>query len=243
MGFLKYFFVLFCLTAGSLLTVGQGYEIKVKISNLADKQIILGHYLSKSMFPDDTTKLDSKGNGVFSGKKMLPGGMYLIYLPNGRYFDVAIGEDQVFTLETDTVDLINSLVVKGSEENQLFLDFQLYMGSLRIQADSLTQMLKTQTDTQEKIQLIAKLKKVNEDRIARIESIKKDHPELFISDFLMATLDIAVPDPPKDENGVVIDSTWQYFYYRNHYFDNFNFTDPRMLRTPFYEDKIMTYLN
>lgn len=243
MGFLKYFFVLFCLTAGSLLTVGQGYVIKVKISNLADKQIILGHYLSKSMFPDDTTKLDSKGNGVFSGKKMLPGGMYLIYLPNGRYFDVAIGEDQVFTLETDTVDLINSLVVKGSAENQLFLDFQLYMGSLRIQADSLTQMLKTQTDTQEKIQLIAKLKKVNEDRIARIESIKKDHPELFISDFLMATLDIAVPDPPKDEYGVVIDSTWQYFYYRNHYFDNFNFADPRMLRTPFYEDKIMTYLN
>jgi thiol-disulfide isomerase/thioredoxin len=243
MAFLKYFFVLFCLTAGSMLTVGQGYEIKVKISNLADKQIILGHYLSKSMYPDDTTKLDSKGNGAFRGKKMLPEGMYLIYLPNGRYFDVAIGEDQVFTLETDTVDLINSLVVKGSEENQLFLDFQLYMAGLRMQADSLTQMLKTQTDTKEKIQVIAKLKKVNEDRIARIESIKKDHPGLFISDFLMATLDVAVPDPPKDEHGAVIDSTWQYFYYRNHYFDNFNFADPRMLRTPFYEDKIMTYLN
>ena len=40
----------------------------------------------------------------------------------------------------------------------------------------------------------------------------------------------------------MIDSTWQYYYYRNHYFDNFNISDPRLLRTPFYEDKIMTYL-
>jgi len=239
---LRNLLVLLCLTALSIATAGQGYEIKVKITGLADNQVILGHYLSKSMYPDDTAKIDSKGYGVFSGSKKLPGGMYLIYLPSSRYFDVVIGEDQAFTIETDTLDFLKSMVIKGSDENQLFLDFQRYMASLRAQAESLTQLIKSQSDSKEKEQLTTKLKEINENRISRIESIKKDHPGLFISEFLMATLDVTVPDPPKDENGVVKDSAWQYYYYRTHYFENFNVADPRMLRTPFYEDKIMTFL-
>jgi thiol-disulfide isomerase/thioredoxin len=242
MKILRNYLVLLCLTVFSICSVGQGYEIKIKVNGLTDKKLILGHYLSKSMFPDDTVKLDSKGYGVFRGNKKLPGGMYLIYLPSSRYFDIVIGDDQIFTIETDTLSFVNSMVIKGSEENQVFLDFQRYMASLRMQADSLTQMIKSQSDLKVRESLTAKLKKINNDRIGRIESIKKDHPTLFIADFLKATLDVVVPDPPKDEKGVVKDSTWQYFYYRNHYFDNFNISDPRLLRTPLYEDKIMTYL-
>jgi thiol-disulfide isomerase/thioredoxin len=242
MVFLRNYFILFCLTVFSVYTTGQGYDIKIKINGLADKQLILGHYLSKTMYPDDTVKLDNKGYGVFRGSKKLPGGMYLVYLPSSRYFDLVIGDDQVFTIETDTVDFLKSIVIKGSEENQLFLGFQKYMVSLRSQADSLTQMIKSQSDSKMKEQLTDKLKKINDDRIGRIESIKKNYPMLFISDFLMATLDISVPDPPKNENNVVKDSTWQYYYYRKHYFDNFNIADPRLLRTPLYEDKIMTFL-
>ena len=32
--------------------------------------------------------------------------MYLIYLPNSSYFDVIMGEDQIFSLEIDTADFI-----------------------------------------------------------------------------------------------------------------------------------------
>lgn len=241
MKFLRYVFVL-CLSVTSPFIAGQGYEIKLKINGLAEKQVILGHYLSKTMYPDDTASLDRGGNGVFKGHKELPGGMYLVYLPNSSYFDVVIGEDQTFSIESDTLDFLKSLVIKGSEENQLFLDFQRYMISLRTQADSLTQLIKATADPKDREQLTGKLKKVNEDRISRIENTKRERPGLFISDFLVATLDVKVPDPPKDKNGLVKDSTWQYYYYRNHYFDNFDISDPRLLRTPLYEDKIMTFL-
>jgi thiol-disulfide isomerase/thioredoxin len=239
---LRNFSALLCFIVFSLNTICQGYDIKVQINGLADKQVILGHYLSKSMYPDDTVKIDSKGYGEFKGSKKLPGGMYLIYLPNSRYFDIVMGEDQVFTIETDTIDFLKTMVIKGSDENVIFLDFQKYMALLRVQADSLTQLIKSQSSSKEKELFTAKLKEINENRIARIENIKKDHPGLFVSDFLMATLDVIVPTPPKDNNGVVKDSAWQYYYYRNHYFDNFNIADPRMLRTPLYEDKIMTFL-
>lgn len=225
-----------------MLVSGEGYEIRIKINGLTHQQIILGHYLSKSMYPDDTVKLDDKGVGTFKGPKKLPAGMYLVYLPNSRYFDLVVGEDQVFSVETDTLDFLNNMVIKGAEENQVFLDFQRYMADLKTEADSLTRQLRNAGNAGERQKLSDALKALNENRIARIENIKKEYPGYFVADFLRATLDIKVPDPPKNDQGK-IDSTWQYYYYRAHYFDNFDISDPRLLRTPFYEDKVMTYLN
>jgi hypothetical protein len=235
-------FILSCLVLFSIFTSGQGYDIKIKINGLTEKQLILGHYLSKSMYPDDTTLLDNKGSGIFAGTRKLPGGMYLIYLPNSRYFEIIIGEDQSFSVEVDTTDFLKTLSIKGSDENQLFLDFQRLMVTLRKQADSLSLLLKNQTDQKSNAAITDKLRKINDTRIALINKTNQEHPDLFVATFLKATLETEVPDPPKDENGNVKDSAWQYYYYRNHYFDNFNISDPRLLRTPFYEDKIMTYL-
>jgi hypothetical protein len=223
-------------------TNGQGYEIKIKVNGLASKQVILGHYLSKTMYPDDTASIDNKGTGVFKGNKKLPSGMYLIYLPNTSYFDVIVGDDQVFSIETDTIDFLHTLEIKGSDENTVFIAFQKYFAGLRSQADSISVLIKNENDPAIKEGYTSQLRKINEKRIERIGLIKKEHPALFVSDFLRATLDVNVPDPPRDEKGALIDSNWQYYYYRNHYFDNFNFSDPRLLRTPFYEDKIMNYL-
>jgi len=240
---LTYFLLILFFTVISFQASAEGYKIKVKINGLINKQVILGHYLSKTMYPDDTISLDSKGSGIFTGNKKLPEGMYLIYLPNSNYFDLAVGADQEFSVEADTVDFLNSLTFEGSEENEVFLEFQRFFASLRKQADSITTLIKLETDRAAKDRLTADLKKVNDLRIGKIATIRKEHPDLFISDFLNATLEITVPDPPKDEKGAVVDSNWQYYYYRTHYFDNFDFTDARLLRTPFYEDKIMTYLN
>ena len=58
---------------------------------------------------------------------------------------------------------------------------------------------------------------------------RRNIPDFLSADFLNATLDMPVPDPPRDEKGNITDSTWQYYYYRKHYFDNFNISDPRLL--------------
>jgi thiol-disulfide isomerase/thioredoxin len=236
-------FTLILANACALSTAfSQGYEIKARIRGLKDTAIILGHYFNKSMYPDDTAQIDKKGNAVFKGDRPLPGGMYLIYLPSTRYFEMILGDDQVFSLETDTVDFIESLSYKGSEENQVFLEFQRFMINLRKEADSVQNLIKGTTDEIQKENLYEQAKKINETRIAYIEKTASDHPDLFVSRFLKATLDINVPDPPRDSKGNIIDSTWQYYYYRNHYFDNFDIADPRLLRTPLYEDKVMNYI-
>jgi thiol-disulfide isomerase/thioredoxin len=238
----KYFFILANLCSMTSV-LSQGYDIKVKINGLKDTTIILGHYLNKSMYPDDTAIIDKKGYGVFKGNRPLPEGMYLIYLPSTRYFEMIIGEDQSFSLETDTADFSQSLSYKGSEENQIFLAFQRFIVALRKEADSVQTLIKSTTDESKKEKLYEQVKKINESRIAYIEKVASDYPGLFVARFLKATLDIEVPDPPRDADGNVIDSTWQYYYYRNHYFDNFDIADPRLLRTPLYEDKVINYIS
>jgi thiol-disulfide isomerase/thioredoxin len=240
--FFKRVSLLFLSFLISAYSFGEGYDIRIRVNGLHDTTLILGHYLSKSMYPDDTIRLNNKGMGQFTAKKHLPEGMYLIYLPSSRYFEIIMGSDQDFFIEVDTVDFLKSMTIKGSEENQIFLDFQRYMVSLRKQADSLTSGIKSEKDSKAREKLANSLKKVNDTRVAHIESICREHPALFVSDFLKATLDVIVPEPPRDEKGNIKDSTWQYYYFRKHYFDHFDISDPRLLRTPLYEEKIMNYL-
>jgi len=118
------------------MTSGQGYRIKVTVNGLSDTTIILGHYFNKSMYPDDTVLVNNEGAGTFKGQNLLPGGMYVIFLPNTKFFEILISDDQDFYIETDTVDFIDNIKIKGSEENSIFFSFQKYMKSLAKKAEA-----------------------------------------------------------------------------------------------------------
>jgi hypothetical protein len=219
----------------------RGYDIRIQIDGVSNVEIILGHYLNKSMYPDDTALVNSKGLGSFSGEKLLPEGMYIIYLPSGQYFQIMMGSDQDFKITTDTLNFVNNAKIEGSTDNQIFFDFQRYMILKQKEIEQLQAQLKQEENSKEKEKIRMKINELAEERRNRIETINSEYPDLFVSTFLTATLDIKVPDPPKNQDGT-IDSAWQYHYYRSHYFDNFDPADGRLLLTPLYEDKVMNYL-
>lgn len=239
---LKYslsFFIIFNLF---IVAKGQGYEIKLRINNLSDTSVILGHYFNKSMYPDDTIRLNKKGIGTFKGQNSLPGGMYIIFLPSTKFFEILISDDQKFSIVADTANFIDNIKVEGTNENSVFFNFQKYMKSIKEKADSIQKLISNTDINEEKEMYRQQIKEININRINHINDIVEETSGLFVSKFLKATLDIVVPDPPKDKDGNIIDSTWQYYYFRNHYFDNFDISDVRLLRTPIYEDKIMNYV-
>ncbi len=239
---LKYFIPALLILTLPEITYGQGYAIKVKINGLSDTTIILGHYFDKSMYPDDTVWVDNEGTGTFKGQNALPGGMYVIFLPNTKFFEILISDDQDFYIETDTVNFLDNIKIKGSDENSVFFGFQKHMKALSKRAEVLKKMIDDTDNSELKKEHRTELEDINKERINHINFIVEKNPGTFISKFLKATLEISVPDPPKDEEGNIIDSTWQYYYFRNHYFDNFDISDARLLRTPIYEDKIMNYI-
>ena len=239
--FFKIAALFFVLVVCSFRLNAQGYEIKIKIPALKDSSVLLGHHFANSLYPDDTIKLDKKGMGVFKGKKPLPGGMYIVFLPTKKYFDILIGENQVFSIVADTGNFLKTVKFTGSPDNQLFFEYQNLIADKREVANKLMDRKKKSTNAAQKDSITKALDKLNQEVVGYTKKTLAENPKLFFTTFLKAIQEIDVPEPPKNAQGKIIDSAFQYKYYRKHYFDNFNYTDARLLRTPLIEEKIKNY--
>ncbi len=233
----------------SLSMFPQGHNIKVRVKGIADADIILGYHKDKNLIPVDTAHADKSGWAVFKGDKKYIDGVYLIYLPTRTYFDFIMGDDQDFTIETDTADLIGDLKITGSPDNEVFLKYQKYMTDLGEQAQKIEKKLKEAKDDKTKEKYQNQLKELNDQRIKYVKELAAKYPDLFVSKFLLATIDVQMPDSveeriKKEAGGVdSVEALKRYLWYKNHYFDNFDISDPAMLRTPFYSNKVDYYLD
>jgi thiol-disulfide isomerase/thioredoxin len=234
-------YLAFLLVFSSLQTMAQGYEIKVKINNLRDTSIILGHHFASNLLPDDTVRLDKSGAGTFRGKEKLKEGMYFLYLPSRQLFDFLIGSDQVFSLQTDTADMVKQVVVNGSTDNELFFTYQRYLTEKRGNQRELQAKMQGMPESPEKEEIRSELQVIDQEVMAEVDKIIAQSGKTFFGTFIKATKEIEVPDFPRDKDGNVLDSAFKYHYYRQHYFDNMDYTDGRLLRTPIYEDKFKVY--
>jgi thiol-disulfide isomerase/thioredoxin len=221
---------------------GKGYLIQFRLKGMKNDTIILGQRFNQSYIRKDTAILDGSGKGVFKGKEALPQGMYLVYLPDNRFFDLILGEDQFFSFENDTSDLLTNMKVTGSVENEAFYAYQIYLKDKRAEAMALQEKMKNAANKSDSTRYSDQLKALNKEVQDHISKTIDENKGTFLSVFLLALQDIDVPDLPRDENGNITDSLFQYRYYKTHYFDNFDISDVRLLRTPIYEQKVMTYI-
>jgi len=223
--------------SSSVFSQKKGYTIDITVKGLKDTTIILGHYLGKSMYPDDTIQLDKSGKGVFKDKTTLGQGLYIVYLPDGKYFELLMGTDQEFSIYNDTLDLVKNLNITGSPDNTLFADFQRFMLQKRDQMEEMQKNYAAATDDKEKEKIKTAIQELGKERITKINSTVKENPTLFASTFLKATLETDVPE------SIQHDQEKAYQYYKKHYFDNFDLSDVRLMLTPLYEDKMLHYLD
>ena len=105
----------------------QGYKINVHIGGLSNDTLLLGYHFGDKQFIVDTLLTDNKGSGTFQGEKKLPGGIYLIVIPQRRYFEVLISDNQHFYVSTDTTQLFSQLKFRNSPENERFVAYQRKM--------------------------------------------------------------------------------------------------------------------
>ncbi len=239
-----------------LLFAGQGfaagYKIKTQVVGLKDTTLLLGHHFGKKKYVVDTIKVDSKGVGTFTGDTLLNGGIYLVILPSMNYFELLIDKDQEFEIKTDTADLVKNLSFKGSDDNVEFLNYQNFMVVKQKRSAEIREELKKL----EGRDTLNPKKKEKEEIDAQRAALKTEHEAIdkeitaywdniinspkktLLASVLKAMKEIDVPDAPKNDKGVITDSTFQFRYYREHFFDNVDFSDARLLRTPILESKI-----
>jgi len=214
----------------------QGYQIDVAIKGVRDSSLILGHYSrSNTQFaPKDTAKADSEGNMVFKGTTNLPGGLYVILLPgNKRWIELVYsGKETHFSIATDTTDIIGNMKITGSNENQLFYTYQNELKSKAQRIEALNRDKGPDFQT--------KLSASQEDFKAYRRKFLSDNKDSFTVKLLKMSSDPEIPAAPKLASGKT-DSMWVFNYYKAHYWDDYDFSDSRILNTPFLEPRLDRY--
>ncbi|WP_138993419.1 thioredoxin-like domain-containing protein [Larkinella sp. C7] len=229
----------FCFTAFLLLLSApfvraqssEGHLVTAKIKGLANKTAYLAHFYGQTQFtPRDTATADAEGRLVFDGPKELPGGLYMIVVDAKPVLQLVIGE-QRFSIEADTVNVIESMKVTGSRENELFYGYQKFLSKKYGEISAL------QKSGGSASQIAAGQKEVE---AYRKDFMAKNANTLTVKLFRAAE-EPEIPEAPKLANGRP-DSNFVFNYYRNHFLDGFDFSDERLMRTHFLQTKLDRYL-
>ncbi|WP_431212966.1 DUF4369 domain-containing protein [Puia sp. P3] len=98
-----------------------GHSIRLHLKPYTAGKVYLGYYYGKIKALADSAQLNASGEGVFSGKDRLPGGVYFVVSPaRSILFELLIDSAQHFSIAADTASLPNSVVFTGSQENIVF---------------------------------------------------------------------------------------------------------------------------
>ncbi len=236
--FCKLFLFSFFTFLSLNLFAQDAYNIKVKIDNYENDTCILAYRLGKQTYVKDTiTKKNKKGEFVFTGSKSLKGGIYLILTkPENLYLEFLVSNDEdqknmsLSTKLDDTRDLSRNLKVQGSADNLAFLDYLKFLAEIREKDNKLGEKFASETNETKKkeIQLEREglSKKVKEYQLNLI----KEHPDYLCASLIAASLQPEVPAGLSRADG--------YYYYKARYWDNFNWADARLIRTPIFKNKI-----
>jgi thiol-disulfide isomerase/thioredoxin len=223
----------------SSLTFAQ--KIKFKISNHPDTTVNLVRYFGKGLYYADTAEMK---NGIveFDGSKQ-KNGILALFLPDQKLLEFVFNSEEV-NIESTYPDLMGTAKVKKSEENKIFSAYVTFINTERKKASVFADQLKKQEKGSEEYEnLKKKISETTDKVVAYQQSIVDNHWDKLVSRIVKMSMDIEIPDPPKDENGVVLDSNFSFNYFRDHYFDNFDFNDDRLVRTPIFHTKMANYFS
>jgi thiol-disulfide isomerase/thioredoxin len=217
----------------------NGYEIKVTLKPFKNQYIYLGHYYGKQLPIIDSAKVNEKSEAVFKGDKKLGGGIYLIGYPDRSHnFEILIDKNQKFSVVADTTK-IQSIAFQNSPENAEFKAYQQFMMKNGLLLDSLAKKRRT-VSPQDSVKMTAQMEAIN-------EKIKKYRNDIIAKEgnSLLAALLKAMkePDVPQNDPAAKTDSMFAYHYFKKHYWDGVNFYDDRLIRTPFFENRIDRYMD
>ncbi|MFC2114500.1 redoxin domain-containing protein [Bacteroidota bacterium] len=234
--------IVFLLVCGPVTKLySQAYEIKVKFKTYQNNQVYLGFHYGNNKFIRDTAEVNNKGIAVFSGKEAIPGGIYLIIIPDKNYFEFIFSENKIY-METDTGDFVANMNVIESEENKIFYSYLRFMQETHIEKLAYEKQYELIKSDSIKVEQIKKdIRALDQKVIDYRQNIINTHPDFLFSKVLAAMVE---PEPRQklvDESDSVY-TNYLYGFYQLHYFDNIDLSDERILRTPVYEPKVDRFL-
>ncbi|MCX2744745.1 DUF5106 domain-containing protein [Mangrovivirga sp. M17] len=236
-----FLFIFFVSTIISFSSAAQnGYELDITVADMPEKEVFLGYYFDGKTYAKDTVNTDSEGHLVFSGEEPLPEGVYFLMADKQKLFDFTVGNDQHFKLIAPTQNYIADMKIEGSKGNELFYKNMRFNFEQNQKAKPYLSVLKDSTANEDELNAAQKeFDKINQEVLVFQDSVIANYPNSVLGKMMSANKPVDVPESMKD------DREQAYEYYKTHFFDNIDLSDPIYLRLPnqVIKEKLDTYFD
>ena len=229
--------VLVIFLFGSVSVSSQpGYSISVTVKDAPEATIRLAYHVGGQQYVRDSLTTDPGGSCRFIGAEKLAPGVYMIVLPGNVFFEFLISDDQYFDISCDSKDPVATLAFRGSEENNRFLAYQRKWKALQEEAVKISTEIgnvnKSGGDASAlKEKLNAQEKKMKD----FLHQTAMENKGTLLGAIARSIIPVEPPSPKipagtanRDSVARVISYTW----YKNHFFDNIDFSQPGLIRSP-----------
>ena len=220
-------------------TKSVGHNIEITLKPYKNTKVYLGTNYGQNRVLADSAILNEASLGYFKGKEKLTPGIYFIVSPKySILFEFLVDEGQQFKIIADTLNLLDHQII-GSKDNDIFSNYSKTMNQLGAQRNQLEQAYNSAATASDSAKYLQALKKMDTSFKEERQKIMTSAPNSMMRFFLDVLQRPDVPAIPII-NGMA-DSTYPFYYVKNHYWDNVVFNDNRLLRTPFFEAKLDEY--
>ncbi len=227
------------VAAKPVTTTATGHNIAITLTPYKKTWVYLGSYYGKGKTLSDSAFLNEKSIGAFKGSTKLTPGIYFVVSPQySILFELLVDAKQQFSIVADTLKK-DGTIITGSFENDLFKkysDFSVVKGKALSELNARFSAAKTKEDS---ARLRSEMIKGNKELQVYRDNIIKQYPNSLLSALLNTMKQPEAPPIPIVKGKP--DSTYPYRYVKDHFWDDVNFNDDRLLRTPFFETKLDNY--
>ena len=235
----SFFLLAFCLPAQE-----QGYHLEIQIEDFEQDTVFLGYRRGAKVYSKDTVAINDRGTFVFQGEEELAPGIYLILMPpDNKFFEfVVMRGDQHFSAKTKGPEFFRNQKFKGSKENPLVYDYQVFMSEQVQLSKKIEEEYEASADEQKKKKLEQDKETLSNGVKAYQEDILRKHPGTYLAKLIAAFREPEIPEMAEEATEEE-QKRFAFKYYKTHYWDDFDLTDDTFVNTPYLQQKVDKFLN
>lgn len=226
-------------TTTPILKNVDGRNITITFTPYKNCWIYLGSYYGKGKTLADSAWLDANSKGVFKSAAKLTGGIYFVVSPQySIQCELLMDDVQHFSIVGDSAQKEKVQII-GSPDNDLFKSYTALSAKMGMQRYNLETSLASAKNTTDSNKIKNEIVAIDKERQDYIDKFIKQHPNALLS------MLFSVMQRPKAPAIPIIkgkpDSAYPYRFVKENFWNDVNFSDDRILRTPFFESKVDEY--
>lgn len=227
----------------------DGYKIEVNFKqDVKDEYVYLAHYYAKplpTIYKTDSARVINKRKAVIESKDSTLGGIYMILFDSrSKFAEFILQNGDEFAINVDTVNMPANISFKNSPENTRYVEYEKFLMGYGKKQQAFMDELKTAKNAADTQAIRNKSNETSKELTGYRKDYVKKYPGTFLTSIFNA---LTIPEVPEGKHYIAgtktIDSNYSYTFYKEHYWDKFDFKDDRLMNTPIYDGRLDEYFN